>query len=35
MTQCCSHDTARAVLSYFEEYIQVSVKKAINKKRHG
>ena len=24
MTECCSHDTARAVLSYFEEYNQVS-----------
>ena len=27
MTWCCSHNTVGAVLSYFEEYIQVSVNK--------
>ena len=30
MTWCCSHDTARAVLSYFEDYIQVSVNKILS-----
>lgn len=30
MTWCCSHDTVRAVLSYFEDYIQVSVNKILS-----
>ena len=30
MTWCCSHDPVRAVLSYFEDYIQVSVNKILS-----